>query len=539
MQLNKSEQASAKPQPMTTTPPPTTPAAEPKQPLIRCSYSQLMPIEELVRRKNPKNPNTHPEKQIRLLAKIFEATGIRQPWVVSNLSGLMTKGHGRLEAALLCGYTALPVDLQDYESPAQEMEDMIADNTVAELSAMNRSQLDGLLAELHANGRDPELAGILAEHKSIEDSRNKAAGALKQKFIVSPFTILNTAAKDWQDRKSLWQALGIASEVGRKDDLVYGSSSQPPAYYTEKEKFDASQGRKTSWKEFFEMNPSLVRQHNTSIFNPVVCEICYNWFLPSEGSGRILDPFAGGSVRGVVAAFLGHAYTGIELRREQIEANEANATEIFTALKMEPKHWPRWIHGDANDLETLLPQSDRFDLIFTCPPYGDLERYSDDERDLSTQPAAQFDANYARIVRAALGRLLPNRFSIWVVGDYRDKQTGFQRNFPAATIAAHQPVAQLYNHAVLLTPANSLAIRVSSFFPKNRKLGRTHQDVTFCYKGDPITLEAAAQSQTEDIVIMFNGKADNEIKNALGILSAREIVPLGDILRTLTQTNPT
>lgn len=45
----------------------------------------------------------------------------------------------------------------------------------------------------------------------------------------------------------------------------------------------------------------------TSIFDPVLCELAYRWFCPPGGS--ILDPFAGGSVRGIVAGILGREYT--------------------------------------------------------------------------------------------------------------------------------------------------------------------------------------------------------------------------------------
>ncbi|MGB3312861.1 MAG: DNA methyltransferase, partial [Albidovulum sp.] len=61
----------------------------------------------------------------------------------------------------------------------------------------------------------------------------------------------------------------------------------------------------------------------TSIFDPVLCEIAYRWFCPQGGT--VLDPFAGGSVRGIVASQLGRAYVGIELRAEQVAANQAQA----------------------------------------------------------------------------------------------------------------------------------------------------------------------------------------------------------------------
>ncbi len=38
---------------------------------IHCAYDELKNIAEVI--PNPRNPNTHPEKQLKLLAKIIEA----------------------------------------------------------------------------------------------------------------------------------------------------------------------------------------------------------------------------------------------------------------------------------------------------------------------------------------------------------------------------------------------------------------------------------------------------------------------------------
>ena len=38
---------------------------------------------------------------------------------------------------------------------------------------------------------------------------------LKSEFIISPFSILDTASGDWQNRKNMWKSLGIKSEIGR------------------------------------------------------------------------------------------------------------------------------------------------------------------------------------------------------------------------------------------------------------------------------------------------------------------------------------
>jgi hypothetical protein len=216
-------------------------------------------------------------------------------------------------------------------------------------------------------------------------------------------------------------------------------------------------------------------ESGTSIFDPVLCELAYRWFCPAGGS--ILDPFAGGSVRGIVAAKLGHAYTGLDLRPEQVAANEAQAAEIT------PDNPPRWITGDSLDIATLAPG--RYDLVFSCPPNADLERYSDDPRDLSTMDYAAFVAAYRRIIAASVGMLAPNRFAVFVVGDIRDKR-GFYRNFPGDTVAAFEAAgATLYNEAILVTAVGSLPIRVGKQFEGGRKLGKTHQNVLVFFNGDP------------------------------------------------------
>jgi predicted RNA methylase len=213
----------------------------------------------------------------------------------------------------------------------------------------------------------------------------------------------------------------------------------------------------------------------TSIFDPVLCELAYLWFCPPKG--HVLDPFAGGSVRGIVAGFLGRAYTGIELRPEQVEANRAQLRSI------KPKVTPTWVEGDAHDVQTLA--SAQYDLVFTCPPYGDLERYSDNERDVSTMAYPDFIKSLRLIVSRSLGMLKEDRFAAIVVGDFRDKK-GFYRNFVSDTIAAFQDAgAKLYNEAILVTAVGSLSIRAGRQFAAGRKLGKTHQQFLVFCKGDP------------------------------------------------------
>lgn len=150
---------------------------------------------------------------------------------------------------------------------------------------------------------------------------------------------------------------------------------------------------------------------------------------------------------------------------------------------------PRWIVGDAIDSDTIAPGE--YDFIFTCPPYYDLEVYSDDERDLSNMPYDLFLNAYRTIIAKAVLMLKDNRFAAIVVGDIRDK-SGIYRNFVSETIAAFQDAgAMLYNEAILITAVGSLPIRAGRIFEAGRKLGKTHQNVLVFVKGDPKKATAA------------------------------------------------
>ena len=125
---------------------------------VYCAHSEIVPIDML--RPNPRNPNTHPPKQLALLAKIIREQGWRNPICVSNRSGMIVKGHARLAAAKLIPVNAVPIDRQDYASDEQEWADMVADNRLAELAEIDQAILKDIMAELDTGGFDMELTGF-------------------------------------------------------------------------------------------------------------------------------------------------------------------------------------------------------------------------------------------------------------------------------------------------------------------------------------------------------------------------------------------
>jgi len=221
---------------------------------------------------------------------------------------------------------------------------------------------------------------------------------------------------------------------------------------------------------------SDAHRSGTSIFDPVLTELAYRWFCPP--GGLVLDPFAGGSVRGIVASALGRQYVGVELRAEQVAANREQAE----AICQDPV--PVWHTGDSRNIGALCGDV-LADFVFSCPPYADLEVYSDNPQDLSTLGYTDFRREYSEIIGATCALLKPDRFACFVVGDVRDKK-GFYYGFPWHTIDAFERAGlRLYNEAVLVTAAGSLPIRVGKAFTSARKLGKTHQNVLVFCNGDP------------------------------------------------------
>lgn len=190
---------------------------------------------------------------------------------------------------------------------------------------------------------------------------------LRDKFIEPPFSILDSKTGSWRKRVNKWKSLGIKSEIGRNADNKVSLN-----------------------KNFINKSKGHKIHTGVSIFDPALCEVLYHWFCPENGN--ILDPFAGGSVRGIVANYLDFNYTGIDIRQEQIYSNYIQGKDIT------PDKLPNWICGDSNKvLDTI---NEEFDFVFSCPPYADLEVYSDLEDDISNMPYDQFIELYRSIIKS-------------------------------------------------------------------------------------------------------------------------------------------
>lgn len=144
---------------------------------------------------------------------------------------------------------------------------------------------------------------------------------------------------------------------------------------------------------------------------------------------------------------------------------------------------PDWRVGDSRNIDEIAAGTEA-DMIFSCPPYADLEVYSDDPADLSTLDYPEFRRAYFEIVAKTCSLLKPDRFACFVVGEVRDKRGNYYGFVPDTIAAFREAGLHFYNEAILVTAAGSLPIRAGKQFAATRKLGKTHQNVLVFVKGD-------------------------------------------------------
>ncbi len=140
---------------------------------VWCSHDEIGPLEKAI--ENPRNPNKHPEAQIKLLANIIKVQGWRNPITISKLSGFITKGAGRRKAAELLGVSQVPLDYQDYENEAAEYADLIADNRIAELAEPDLDLVKDILESIE--GLDAELTGYNLDDLGMAEEPPEDPGA--------------------------------------------------------------------------------------------------------------------------------------------------------------------------------------------------------------------------------------------------------------------------------------------------------------------------------------------------------------------------
>ena len=126
---------------------------------------------------------------------------------------------------------------------------------------------------------------------------------------------------------------------------------------------------------------------------------------------------------------------------------------------------------------------DSVDLVFSCPPYADLEQYSDDPSDLSNMSHEAFFEMYGRILGNTYKKLKDNRFAVIVMGEVRDKNGAYIGTIPETIRIMESAGYAYYNEIIIVTPCGTLPLRAGKSMRATRKVGKTHQNVLVFLKG--------------------------------------------------------
>ena len=290
--------------------------------------------------------------------------------------------------------------------------------------------------------------------------------SLRERYLVPPFSILDTSVGEWLKARNAWEdvvknrANNIRNEIAKSNTPYINP-------------MDYDEGYK-----------GLERNGNISTFDPFLCEILVRWF--SRPNDVIYDPFAGGHVRGMISAVLGRNYIGVDINDKQVEANYENLKIFNDNYVSEDLGSIEWVCADSSAYNV----SRKCNMVLMCPPYYNLEIYTDNPDDLSRQPTYEaFLSKYSKSIQVAYDTLEDDSFAVAVVEEIRDKN-GIMYGFVPDTINVFKSVGFLYyNEMILENRIMSLGVRCPKYFDRSRKVGRHHQNVLVFFKGNPKNIE--------------------------------------------------
>lgn len=182
---------------------------------VHCKCDAMVALAEL--KPNPANPNKHPAKQLECYAAAIRAHGWRESVTVSKLSGCVVRGHGAILAAPLVPTTHVPVEYQDYGSSEEELADLLADNRLAHLSAIDGDLLKAALRDLSPAAitgySATEISDLLAALAPSPEYPITAKLNERHDYVM----VVVDNETDWQFLKNL---AGVRTERSFKNNVI-------------------------------------------------------------------------------------------------------------------------------------------------------------------------------------------------------------------------------------------------------------------------------------------------------------------------------
>lgn len=197
-----------------------------------------------------------------------------------------------------------------------------------------------------------------------------------------------------------------------------------------------------------------------SEFNPLLAQRIYLYW--SEIGDTILDPFSGRTTRGLVARAMGRHYEGYEVAPSTYEETKSNLVTLESAWQPQLdgiKELGSFKLWNADGCQLKHSEWESADLIFTCPPYWNVELYEEAPYQLSRLTLYSDFLNKIKECARNCERVLKTgKYCVWVVGDFREK--GKLINFHGDIIEAFK-ASSLKFHDIVVNELFSPNVRAA------------------------------------------------------------------------------
>lgn len=421
--------------------------------IVYCAHKKIVALVDLVKLKNPQNPNTHPKEQLVLLGKILHRAW-RYAIVVSTRSGLIVKGHGRCDAAILEGLKYAPVDYQHYDSEEDELADLIADNRIAELSERDKDSLKELLEGLDTGAIDMDLTGY--DNAALEKLMTAAPpeNAAPPKIVFDRELIIEAAFKFYRQKGFPYRALPLhicMQQLNKlantdADSLLNSDTAYHVADTFHPHRFHGfAEGKKSPFVAF--ADDKLLRRalglamdnggvgegylnqlsivagtQACSNFRPAFAMKLYKEFCKKGFTVLDTSTGYGGRLIGFIASGMAGKYIGIDPSTRTHAGNDAMAKALGFTKSV-----------DLHNLPVEDVPANQFkgqcDFAFTSPPYYCKEHYCEEDTQSFkryTSPEQWMDGFLMPMLRLQYNSLKKGRYAIVNIADVNIGQRGYK-----------------------------------------------------------------------------------------------------------------
>jgi NADPH-dependent 7-cyano-7-deazaguanine reductase QueF-like protein len=287
--------------------------------------------------------------------------------------------------------------------------------------------------------------------------------------------VWNSTKGDWLKMKREWnekiEAAGLKNGVANpkfasREGAWQGSSGMANVVLQERKIGDDG--------EIVE-NKTKTLNANVSVLDPVACEVILRFFMPKNGC-RVYNPFGGGVQFGFVTGSYDYEYLASEIRQNQCDANNAICKDFYNT---------RWIQSDSSK---FTPKQ-KYDLIFTCPPYYKVEEYLDydgksPEGELNSLPTyEQFRDMLFEGYKKAISVLNDNCFFVVMTGDSRDSKGAYYGCEAEHELFFRDQGLHIYNRITYLECEFTRLAQAKKTL-NTRKFPKREQKILVFYKGD-------------------------------------------------------